>query len=376
MLMLLALLGLPSRALANDGTFGGSGTNLVPLQETRISMLSEDVIATYPPAKNFLYGVGDWRVDATYVFRNPTNEVVTLQMGFPEARCDGEGDCSIDRPFRNLVTRVRGVKVKHRRGSVSLAKNYEVLGRVWLFDVTFMPGESVTVHHSYMIGGYSDLGGVRELVYITRTGALWAGPIRHARFRFRFSTVVDKTEHTTDPAPKPVRLVESKGEFYSELEYEMKDWTPTHDIYVAFWPLQLSSAGPPRTGLAPGPRCPLAVEAVSWDAFNATHDEKNRDTEVAELVEEWSQHPVERLRTCQLYVDAKFGRMFEDRRWNRYFYGARLDSPGAPPFKFFHPNPGFRPSLYGLLDEAFLEILKASIDKAEATSTSLEGHRP
>jgi len=316
--LLLALIAFPSRALANDGSFDGAGANLVPLQETRVSMVSEDIVATYPVGKDFLYGMGDWRVDATYVFRNPTQDTVTLQMGFPEARCPGDGDCNIDKPFQNLVTRVRGEKVEHRRGTVSLARNFKVLGR------------------------------------------------------FRFPTVVADFKHTDDPAPSPVRLVEVKGEFYSELEYEMRNWTPKRDLYVAFWPVLLEPASPPRTDLPAGPRCPLLVDSASWDAFNAMHDEEERrDSEVARLVDEWSKHPIERLRTCRLYIDAKFGRIFEDERWNRYFYGERLNAPRNPPFAFFHPNPGFRPSIYGLLDLAFLELLDRAMRKAEERSPTL-----
>jgi hypothetical protein len=64
-------------------------------------------------------------------------------MGFPEPRCDEDGDCHISQSFKDLETTVRGVPVQHRKGKLSMTKLSPVLGKVWLYDVIFEPKERV-----------------------------------------------------------------------------------------------------------------------------------------------------------------------------------------------------------------------------------------
>jgi hypothetical protein len=364
MLVAAALLLPTSLVHANDSAFGGAGTNLIPLKETRIRMVSEDIVATYSKTRDAFYDQGDWAITAHYVFQNPSTTRVALQMGFPEARCSDDVDCTITKPFRDMTTTVRGKKVKHRKGSVSLASEYEVLGRVWLFDVAFAPGESVEVVHTYSVHGVHDMSGVRELMYITRTGALWAAPIGSARFRFRMPSVVAKLSHTTDPAPQSISFVQVGTAGFTEVEYQLRDWTPTGDLYVAFWRYPERTPGPKRTGaLPPGPRCPLDME----DAMLRASEHDNDKEYIAWLTRRWaSSGSLERLRTCALYVQAKYGKRFDPDRWNRYFYGPDGWKAVAAPASFFQPNPGFSEALYTSEDLAFLELLQQAIKRAEA----------
>lgn len=116
------------------------------------------------------------------------------------------------------------------------------------------------------------------------------------------------------------------------------------------------------------------VGSASWDAFNALNDKNDPKGEVNALVEAWSRHSPNRLRPCIRYVDAMYGRVFEDDHWNRFFYGPITKSQAAPPYRFFRPNPGFRPSLLTLTDKAFLEVLQLSISRAEAAPTPHEAN--
>src|SRR5688572_25989156 len=82
----LAVLLAAASAAANDFSVGGSGADLVPLSETRVSMRAEDI--------RIVFVERHWRITADYVFVNPTTTAVTLQIGFPEILCSPEVDCT------------------------------------------------------------------------------------------------------------------------------------------------------------------------------------------------------------------------------------------------------------------------------------------
>jgi hypothetical protein len=96
-------------ARANDTSVGGTGVDLVSLKESSVRMSAEDILITYQD--------GQWRVLAKYRFENPTDESVSLQIGFPEVGCpqEDEGECHA-KAFKGLLTKVDGESVKHRKG--------------------------------------------------------------------------------------------------------------------------------------------------------------------------------------------------------------------------------------------------------------------
>jgi hypothetical protein len=106
------LLTLVSPAWANDFMAGGTPSDLVPVDETRIGMQSEDIVMEYND--------GEWLVSADYVFWNSSEELVAQKVGFPELNCDPNAgyDCNPD-AFKNLVTKVDGKAVAHSRGKIS-----------------------------------------------------------------------------------------------------------------------------------------------------------------------------------------------------------------------------------------------------------------
>src|SRR6478609_4633639 len=141
---------LAGTARANDSTFGGEAADLVPLDETRVSMVSEDI--------HLEYRAGDWYVTADYVFKNDADTPVSLQVGFPETRCFEDGSDCVGQPFRNLVTKVDGKPALHRTGKVSKkhewAKHTSV---VWLFDAVFAPHSETRIGHSYSLPSGGDV---------------------------------------------------------------------------------------------------------------------------------------------------------------------------------------------------------------------------
>lgn len=208
-------------AAANDASFGGEGAVLVPLQETRVRMESEDIRLELSDA---------WTVSARYTFANPTDSPITLQMGFPEARCPegmncvGEGGA-----FRNLETKVDGAVVEQQVGSAPtghpLAKH---LGRVFVYGATFPPKRALTIEHRYTYD--RSIGNGEEFIsYVTETGKLWNGPIGSARF----TIVVPVKPWGWTVQAKGLRVVsveETKDK--TELLLEARDWTPEGNVVV------------------------------------------------------------------------------------------------------------------------------------------------
>jgi hypothetical protein len=347
--VLLAWLLHPSYVLANDSSFGGSAADLVPLKETRVRMVSEDIVATFD---------GEWKVSAAYVFENPTAQAVTLQMGFPEPRCPEDMDCHVSQAFKDLETTVRGVPVEHRKGSLSMSKLSEILGKVWLYDVSFAAKERVEIHHSYRVGGSYSIGGGYDLVYITRTGALWSGPIGSATFRFRCPAWMISLTYAKGSKPNDIHIVREGEEAYTEVVFEMHDWKPKKDLWVAFeldgMDAQWKVPAHPVPGIDP---CPLQSDDLFFTAQQAVDDGA---AAVDALARTWNQQPPLALRTCANNVFARYGRKFDSELYNRFFYGAKGWAPGAPPYKPYAPNPAYSTALLGAHDWAVLKVLRAA----------------
>lgn len=285
---------------ANDASFGGRGSDLIPLRETRVRMLSEDIRLELDPVQEA------WRVTATYRFENPTSDRVRVQMGFPEELCPPDTDCSpYAGAFRDLVTTVRGQPVEQRTGAVQGAERWaEVLGKVWLYDVEFAPRETVAVVHSYRYDRSTgvDWWGTR---YLTRTGALWSGTIGHARFTVKlpgavwyalFPAVFQLVSFTEGPNAGGVGS-------HTELVFEAHDWRPEVDFQVYF----------------PGP----SIHGMSPEGYCAGFGQDLSTEEATTLV---SAYDTSLLRACRNHLYALHGYVFQDPAL-RAVYEAAPDLP-------------------------------------------------
>ncbi len=214
-------LSAPGTASANDASFGGEGSVLVPLQETRVRMESEEIRLELSDA---------WTVQARYTFVNPTDAAISLQMGFPEARCPegmncvGEGGV-----FRNLETKIDGAVVEQQIGSVPEGHLLSThFGRVFVYGATFPAKRALTIEHRYTYD--RSIGNGEEFIsYVTETGKLWNGPIASARFVI---AVPVKPWGWTVQA-KGLRVVsveETKKQ--TELTLEARQWTPEDNVTV------------------------------------------------------------------------------------------------------------------------------------------------
>lgn len=220
-----AMATLATSALGNDSAMGGSGADLVPLDQSTVRLDREDILLVY---ENDAF-----TVTADYLFVNETDKPAKVQVGFPEIICDpnGEQDC-VNAGFRDFKTLVNGKAVELRKGSIEQDHEWaEHLGTVWLFDVTFAARQQTRIHHSYKVNPGQDVEDNRFTTYVTRSGATWAANISEARFTVR----LPPETHTVYDTLGPPRLVDANGARpYVELQRLKTNWEPDDDLFIEF----------------------------------------------------------------------------------------------------------------------------------------------
>jgi hypothetical protein len=301
----------PWIVMANDMAFGGAGADLVPLAENRVQMVSEDILIERRALGGYqILGEGDWRVLATYRFRNLTSESVDVQIGFPEPACPEDSDCDFT-GFTAMTTTVRSEPVELTVGTVDPGQSWaEHIGRVYLFAVRFAPHETVEVIHRYHHGLSEYVNGGEDLTYLTRTGAQWAGSIENARFRIRLpfrpwglslgewgTQLVKFTEQRVDEAPQ------------IEFHFQWTHWEPRQDLKFTIGPGQPTLETP---SLIAG--CPAHGELFESDFDLTTLD-------FVEIKDRTQALSNDQLRLCRNAIFAHHGKDFDDPALDQFFYG-------------------------------------------------------
>lgn len=296
---------VPLTASANDSSFGGEGADLAPLEETRVRMKSEDIALELRPDDM-------WHVEARYVFENPTGADVSLQVGFPERHCDPDDDCVGDGRFRGLRTEVNGEPVSMRVGRVGRQHRWAPeLGRVFLFDVVFPARREVEIVHRYRMHRSGSVEAADEVFYVTRTGALWNGPIGHARFTIRTPKRPWRIVHPAGYALASVTETPiPRGGGMTEIVFEMRDWTPERDLAVY---LMSAHQALERMQLP----CP-APDALAHEVDRATDPSQVR----AILRSHLGERTDDELAVCRNLPFAAHGYPFRTARFRELFYRA------------------------------------------------------
>ena len=113
--LIASLVTMAPGAQANDFAFGGVGSAIQPLKETRVLMVSENIVLEQQVND---VRDGSWNVTADYRLHNKSTEDIVLNVGFPEFHCNTEeGDCLNDR-FMDLKTYIDGVEVEVSVGQI------------------------------------------------------------------------------------------------------------------------------------------------------------------------------------------------------------------------------------------------------------------
>lgn len=304
LLVLFALLVTPN-LWANDAEYGSYGGSPAPVKNHDISMVSEDIVIAQRAD-------GGWDVTADYVFANTSKQPVKLTMGFPEMAGDNPDE------FLEFKTTVREqpVKVRVEKSAPFLKLNARALGRVHLFDLEFASEETVAVSHRYRMngGGSVALAIEKTVQYVTRTGALWKGPIGRATFTIRTRDVYELLAWSPEFKFKSLkRFVIQKGVTTGmELVLENTDWTPKGDLQLDM----MTDIGDLQKK-AVGQQCP-ELEVTDWRAMNdAPLREKTQYLKMGDL----SAFDVETLRLCRNWIYARYGYTFKSAALNKRFYG-------------------------------------------------------
>lgn len=367
-LTLLAALGAASPAAANDAVFGGAGADVAPVKEDRLRMVSEDILIELVGKKDGWRGE-HWEITAKYVFENPTSEDVSTTFGFPERLCQSEGNCNTKEgdevTFHGMKTTVGGKPARVRVGKVSSESEWAPeLGRVHLFEVKLPAKKKVEVVHRYQMGISGSFMQETELFYVTKTGALWAGPIERARFTIRtphrpwgFSFPKNFSLERFDS-----QLVEGKAR--TEIVFSMKDWTPTQDLRVIL-----------GSDYAQYDKCPSMVMFIDNVYFDEEFDLDQAKKELAELDDA-------QLRVCRNLAFAHHGYTFKDKKLNARFYHMRAPTSAAKARKHWMftdmiaqkaehrvvlhaPNPHYSPKMLTPRERKWVRAFKA-VEKARA----------
>ena len=315
-------LSIASSAGANDASYGGDGSVLFPLKETRVRMVSEDITMTLGDA---------WTIDAHYVFSNPTDNDIELRMGFPEGYCPKGDPChGKGGAFRDLKTLVDGKEVEQTIGKAPPGHMLaERLGRVFVYNARFPAGKRVRIEHRYTYDR-SPGNGEEFVSYITETGKLWNGPIEHARFTI-------KVPH------KPWAWQIYGGPFEIALHddrliLEATNWTPARNLTIAME--YIANAYAAHLGLEEQCKLPWAI---AGEVIQGVPDRK----ELAAL-------DAATLRKCRLAVIAHRGGPVPDDLRALYYPAAKQQDNAVRIWAL--PNPKFSDALLRGDEEKYVAL--------------------
>ena len=216
--LILSLLLIPVVAQANGATYGGTGSDIYPIENHEISMKREHILLTVQGDD-----AGWWTssvvFDCRFEFVNH-GKATTIRMGFPLAP-DGLEDFAPDSSAIGFRVKVDGTPVK-----VTSAKR----GLVLLWPVHFEKNQTRLVRVEYVMPwGTADMALYPlSTAYVLKTGALWRDPIE--------SSVIELTTGPRTPFPSlsldPAPTVIERG--VARWEYE--NVRPAQDIRIRFSP--------------------------------------------------------------------------------------------------------------------------------------------
>ena len=174
--------------------------------------------------------------------------------------------------------------------------------------------------------------------YITRTGALWNGPIGQARFTIRLSI---RPHGVRFPAifkmMSYVERLQAGGEATTELIFEMQAWTPRRDLIVYF-----SNGLLDWNEACPGREFVILGEDHEQDLRRALGKLSHGD-----------------LRLCRNLPYALHGYYFRSTDLRRHYYpGIRKTEDGQWMGFQYHPNPHFEPALLSSWEQRYVRLIK------------------
>ena len=278
---------------ANDAVFSGNGVTVFPVRTAEIQMVTDSVTIKRGG------GLG-WLVEVIAAFKNFGPDTV-VQIGFPfdwgtpeTSDTEFEGEYPVTPDFRAFVDG-KPVLIAPRRGILGEATDlaYDL---VYVFNVSFLHGESKTIRQTYTVGGSQNSVGGNVFTYILKTGSLWKDSIE----KLAITLEIEKknARYWQSVSPPEQKAEERGGKLYLYWSYD--NIKPNFDLTIEHLPTFFS---------------------------NLTLDEllKHPDLSVEELLK--------RANSLGVVIDPKWARYIRNLTYARYGY----------PFK----DPYVRAQFYG-----------------------------
>ncbi len=248
---------------ANVGIFSGNGVN-VELQSTdKIQMVSETVDIFLTRAGYRVNGGANWQAmdkaiyKCRFTLKNLTDKTVTVPVGFPL-----NGEYGFPHPNQKPANQINVIaRFNFIAGTISGSypvhyvrkDKTEKYRKLFLWDMTFKPNESIELLVSYSLSGYHGLGNLAKRAfwrkrtykhdyfrnfelcyaeifgYVTSTAKSWAGPVKSATF----NVYLDQFDEYLKARPAIER---DKNRKYTERERQRMDMLMFNTLYRKILP--------------------------------------------------------------------------------------------------------------------------------------------
>jgi hypothetical protein len=225
-----------SQVLANGPTVGRDAGGIVPLQNTQVQLIAEEVTIELP-GSDILEG----RVHCRYSLKNLSDRDQQFDMGFvvpstyfkrfhlyrsPDFRVK-----VFSESFRRQACNVRYESVDRGKWADFFDRNVPDSLPVW--QITMSPGAMVFVDIDYKIG-WSVAGPWYSFTYHTRSAALWEGPITSAKVLVTFGDLMNAMVRAGERDSVVSWAIEPANYVWTDrgIEWTFEDWEPTSDIRI------------------------------------------------------------------------------------------------------------------------------------------------
>lgn len=339
-ILFLGFFSLSPKIKANDGVFFGQGSQLVPLKQTDIKMLSENIVIQQDQK-----GRG-YHFQAQFKFKNPTDKIIPVTIGFPEWECQGDCDPKNKWTLSHFLTWVRGesVKTKIKEGVSNV--HFKNNARVHSFVVTFQPQEQLEIKHKYSMKASGSVEG-QEIHYLTRSGALWNGPIAQAVFTVYLNRFPQNFAFPSSYNLKTYQRVAHGSSKGLKAVFEQKNWVPQEDLYIHY-NMTNYNVFMPKDCPFPGRKADQSTKEHVASLTKADRD------------------------FCRNAIYATYGYPFKTPKWNQIFYKASQKIRSSMPFlsagdsesqqnwtiRFMEKDLQFKPSVISSEDQSLIQALK------------------
>lgn len=232
-------------AHANDTAFGGSGASPYPIEQPNIKMVAEKIVISGQDL-NKENKEGAWNYQCSFLFKNNLNCSISLQMGFPFPIWDEEmGNVAVPTGHQskkggalvyqfNVTARDKPIPIRRQKIAPNREKGL-FYQDAYLWNLTFLPQETLTIKHQYKTGATFDVMGFNWVSYVLKTGNLWHGKrIGYTEIDVipntptRLCSELNKKDQYVQPKPKGLKIIgQGKNRHYT---WKLKNYSPQDDL--------------------------------------------------------------------------------------------------------------------------------------------------